>query len=127
LSGKVLVVCLLSWIHLTEKSLQLIIIILSYRSFEIMCYSNTYRFLTGTVTIKLQYSIKLCHVTISEELPSASAGYAVFSRLCCVWKDMLYVAGYAACSRICYMKQVLTQCWSLSTKIPKYCGWACCV
>jgi hypothetical protein len=34
------------------------IYILSYRSFEIMCDSNTYGFLTSTVTIRLQYSIK---------------------------------------------------------------------
>ena len=67
LSNKVLVVCLWFWIHLTEKRLQLIIYILNYRSFEIMCDSNTYSFLTSPVTIRLQYSIKWWHVTTSEE------------------------------------------------------------
>lgn len=67
LSNKVLVVCLWFWIHLTEKRLQLKIYILSYRSFEIMCDSNTHGFLSSTVTVRLQYSIKWCHVTTSEE------------------------------------------------------------
>ena len=68
LSSKALAVCLWFWIHLTEKKPQLIIFILSHRSFEIMCDSNTFGFQTGAVTIRLQDSIKWCHVTISEEL-----------------------------------------------------------
>jgi hypothetical protein len=67
LSNEVLVVCLWFWIHLTGKRLQLTICILSYRSFEIMCESNAYGFLTCKVKIRLQYSIKWCHVTTSEE------------------------------------------------------------